>query len=160
MTMMNRVGLTVDMYDSIIMSVTKFGSKTGHSIVRSKWKAKTCVVMLIEPPTNNEDKKTTTQQELFKLNNPDGNRSVYGIVHKKATSFGNSGHVIVPSTWIGKKVIVMLIEPLDGDLTNNTYKEKVQESPVGIQKDLATGKTEEDKQTDGNDPFDWKGFDE
>lgn len=37
----------------------------------------------------------------------------YAFVEKKAMLGGNSGRVYVPKEWIGKKVMVVLTEPLD-----------------------------------------------
>lgn len=36
----------------------------------------------------------------------------YEIVEKKADAGGNSGRVYVPKHWIGKKVRIVLIEPI------------------------------------------------
>jgi len=37
----------------------------------------------------------------------------YQVVEKTAKSSGNSGRVYVPIDWVGKKVKVLLIEPLN-----------------------------------------------
>lgn len=39
--------------------------------------------------------------------------SGYQIIEKTVKSSGNSGRVYVPPEWIGKKVKVVLIEPLE-----------------------------------------------
>ena len=39
----------------------------------------------------------------------------YAVVEKLAKKSGHSGHVIIPQEWIGKMVMVILKEPLDGD---------------------------------------------
>ena len=40
--------------------------------------------------------------------------TAYQIVEKTVKQSGNSGRVYVPIDWIGKKVKVVLIEPLGG----------------------------------------------
>jgi putative transposon-encoded protein len=40
--------------------------------------------------------------------------TAYQIVEKTVKQSGNSGRVYVPIDWVGKKVKVVLIEPLDG----------------------------------------------
>jgi putative transposon-encoded protein len=37
----------------------------------------------------------------------------YGTVEKKVRDGGNSGRVFVPRAWIGKKVRVYLVEPVE-----------------------------------------------
>jgi len=37
----------------------------------------------------------------------------YQVVEKVAKSAGNSGRVYVPIDWVGKRVKILLIEPLD-----------------------------------------------
>jgi hypothetical protein len=37
----------------------------------------------------------------------------YGIIEKIAANGGNSARVFVPKSWAGKKVIVILAEPVD-----------------------------------------------
>lgn len=37
----------------------------------------------------------------------------YEILEKEVKETGNSGRVYVPKAWIGKKVKIILIEPLD-----------------------------------------------
>jgi len=39
--------------------------------------------------------------------------TAYEIIEKTVKASGNSGRVYVPKDWIGKKVKVLLIEPLD-----------------------------------------------
>jgi len=39
--------------------------------------------------------------------------SGYEVREKKVTKSGNSGHVVVPPTWIGKKVKIILLEPIE-----------------------------------------------
>lgn len=39
--------------------------------------------------------------------------SAYEVVEKTVKSSGNSGRIYVPKTWIGKRVKVLLIEPID-----------------------------------------------
>ena len=41
--------------------------------------------------------------------------SGYGVVEKVAANGGNSARVFVPKTWTGKKVVVILLEPLDDE---------------------------------------------
>lgn len=41
---------------------------------------------------------------------------LYDLETKTVTSAGNSGAVYLPKSWIGKKVQVLLIEPLDEPL--------------------------------------------
>ncbi len=36
----------------------------------------------------------------------------YDYLVKKVTTTGNSGHILVPKEWIGKKVKILLVEPL------------------------------------------------
>ncbi len=36
----------------------------------------------------------------------------YETLEKTVTKTSNSGHIIVPKEWIGKKVKILLIEPL------------------------------------------------
>lgn len=37
----------------------------------------------------------------------------YAAVEKKATKQGNSAHITVPITWLGKRVKAILVEPLE-----------------------------------------------
>lgn len=37
----------------------------------------------------------------------------YQVIEKEVKSSGNSGRVYVPKEWIGKRVKILLIEPLD-----------------------------------------------
>lgn len=37
----------------------------------------------------------------------------YDVVEKKATRQGNSGHVLIPPSWIGKRVKAILLESVD-----------------------------------------------
>jgi len=37
----------------------------------------------------------------------------YDTREKKVSATGNSGHVILPKEWIGKKVRILLIEPVN-----------------------------------------------
>ncbi len=37
----------------------------------------------------------------------------YAVLEKIATKQGNSAHVTVPLAWLGKRVRVVLVEPLD-----------------------------------------------
>jgi putative transposon-encoded protein len=37
----------------------------------------------------------------------------YAVLEKIATKQGNSAHVTVPIAWLGKRVRVVLVEPLD-----------------------------------------------
>jgi putative transposon-encoded protein len=37
----------------------------------------------------------------------------YAIREKTVTIAGNSGHVYVPIEWVGKKVKIILVEPLE-----------------------------------------------
>jgi len=39
--------------------------------------------------------------------------SGYAVLEKCATKQGNSAHVTVPVSWIGKRVRVVLVEPLN-----------------------------------------------
>ena len=39
--------------------------------------------------------------------------NAYGMVDKKVTKHGNSAHVYLPAEWVGKKVKVLLLEPLE-----------------------------------------------
>ncbi|OPY24464.1 MAG: hypothetical protein A4E27_01247 [Methanobacterium sp. PtaU1.Bin242] len=39
--------------------------------------------------------------------------SAYEVIEKTVKSSGNSGRVYVPKDWIGKRVKVLLIEPLE-----------------------------------------------
>ena len=41
--------------------------------------------------------------------------SGYAVLDKKVVKIGNSAHVTLPVDWIGKRVKVILSEPLDGD---------------------------------------------
>lgn len=40
-------------------------------------------------------------------------REAYGMVEKEVKNGGNSARVFVPKSWAGKKVAVLLLEPLD-----------------------------------------------
>jgi putative transposon-encoded protein len=40
-------------------------------------------------------------------------RVAYGIQDKIVKEAGNSAHVMVPKTWIGKKVVAVLLEPIE-----------------------------------------------
>lgn len=42
----------------------------------------------------------------------------YQIVEKIVKPSGNTGRVYVPVDWIGKKVKIVLIEPIDSDNSN------------------------------------------
>ncbi len=37
----------------------------------------------------------------------------YDVVEKKATRQGNSAHVLIPPSWIGKRVKAILLESVD-----------------------------------------------
>jgi putative transposon-encoded protein len=37
----------------------------------------------------------------------------YEVIEKEVASSGNSGRVYVPKSWIGKRVKVLLMEPID-----------------------------------------------
>ena len=50
----------------------------------------------------------TMERQQFK-------HSGYGVVEKVAANGGNSARVFVPKTWTGKKVVVILLEPLDDE---------------------------------------------
>lgn len=39
----------------------------------------------------------------------------YEVLEKVAKASGNSGRVYVPINWVGKRVKILLIEPLDED---------------------------------------------
>ncbi|KAF5040644.1 hypothetical protein DSECCO2_531270 [anaerobic digester metagenome] len=39
--------------------------------------------------------------------------NAYGMVDKKVTKHGNSAHVYLPAEWVGKKVKVLLLEPIE-----------------------------------------------
>ena len=39
--------------------------------------------------------------------------SGYAVLEKIATKQGNTAHVTVPVAWLGKRVRVVLVEPLD-----------------------------------------------
>jgi putative transposon-encoded protein len=39
--------------------------------------------------------------------------SAYEVIEKTVKSSGNSGRVYVPVDWVGKRVKILLIEPLD-----------------------------------------------
>lgn len=39
--------------------------------------------------------------------------SGYEVREKVATKAGNSGHVMVPSDWIGKRVKIILLDPIE-----------------------------------------------
>jgi hypothetical protein len=41
--------------------------------------------------------------------------SGYGVVEKTAANGGNSARIFVPKSWAGKKVVAILIEPLDSE---------------------------------------------
>jgi len=41
--------------------------------------------------------------------------NVYQVIEKTVSVGGNSGRVYVPREWVGKKVKIVLIEPLDHD---------------------------------------------
>jgi putative transposon-encoded protein len=41
--------------------------------------------------------------------------SGYAVLEKIATKQGNTAHVTVPVAWLGKRVRVVLVEPLDRD---------------------------------------------
>jgi len=40
----------------------------------------------------------------------------YQVIEKIVSTGGNSGRVYVPKEWIGKRVKIVLIEPLDHDV--------------------------------------------
>jgi hypothetical protein len=40
--------------------------------------------------------------------------SGYGVVEKVAANGGNSARVFVPKAWAGKKVVAVLLEPVEG----------------------------------------------
>lgn len=42
-------------------------------------------------------------------------REVYAVIEKEAKNGGNSGRVFTPKAWAGKKVAVLLLEPLEDD---------------------------------------------
>lgn len=39
--------------------------------------------------------------------------NAYGMADKKVTKHGNSAHVYLPAEWVGKKVKVLLLEPVE-----------------------------------------------
>lgn len=39
----------------------------------------------------------------------------YDLREKTVTKVGNSGHALVPQSWIGKKVKIILLEPIEED---------------------------------------------
>lgn len=39
----------------------------------------------------------------------------YQVIEKVVKSSGNSGRVYVPKEWVGKKVTILLTEPLDNE---------------------------------------------
>lgn len=39
----------------------------------------------------------------------------YDIREKKVTKSGNSGHAMVPNSWIGKRVKIILLDPIEED---------------------------------------------
>lgn len=39
--------------------------------------------------------------------------SAYEVIEKTVKSSGNSGRIYVPKEWIGKRVKILLIEPID-----------------------------------------------
>ena len=39
----------------------------------------------------------------------------YDVVEKKATRQGNSAHVLIPPSWIGKRVKAILLEQVNRD---------------------------------------------
>ncbi|HOX34908.1 MAG TPA: DUF2080 family transposase-associated protein [Methanoregulaceae archaeon] len=39
--------------------------------------------------------------------------SGYGVIEKIATDGGNSARIFVPKIWTGKKVVAILVEPLE-----------------------------------------------
>jgi putative transposon-encoded protein len=39
----------------------------------------------------------------------------YQVIEKTVNPGGNSGRVYVPKSWIGKKVTILLMEPLDSE---------------------------------------------
>ncbi|MGD9937539.1 MAG: DUF2080 family transposase-associated protein [Methanoregulaceae archaeon] len=41
--------------------------------------------------------------------------SGYVVDEKKATKTGNSSHVLLPAAWVGKRVKVILLDPLESD---------------------------------------------
>jgi len=41
--------------------------------------------------------------------------NAYGMVDKKVTKHGNSAHVYLPAEWVGKKVKVLLLEPIEDE---------------------------------------------
>jgi putative transposon-encoded protein len=44
--------------------------------------------------------------------------NAYQIIEKTVKPSGNSGRVYVPIDWVGKKVKVVLLEPLQGEASN------------------------------------------
>lgn len=46
-------------------------------------------------------------------------KDAYQVVEKVVSAGGNSGRVYVPRDWIGKRVKIVLIEPLDHDVGEN-----------------------------------------
>jgi len=41
--------------------------------------------------------------------------TAYEVIEKTVKASGNSGRVYVPKEWVGRKVKVMLLEPLSSD---------------------------------------------
>lgn len=41
--------------------------------------------------------------------------AAYEVIEKTVKASGNSGRVYVPKEWVGRKVKVMLLEPLSSD---------------------------------------------
>ncbi len=39
--------------------------------------------------------------------------NAYGMADKKVTKHGNSAHIYLPAEWVGKKVKVLLLEPVE-----------------------------------------------
>ena len=70
-----------------------------------------------------DNMKNGIQRSINKLNNnakfwglimkPDKlETEFYNYLVKTVTTTGNSGHILVPKEWIGKKVKILLVEPL------------------------------------------------
>lgn len=50
----------------------------------------------------------------------------YQVIEKEVRSSGNSGRVYVPKEWIGKRVKILLIDPLDeGNMLNNKSNQNI-----------------------------------
>ena len=54
-----------------------------------------------------------TEKELMEIK-----INAYQIIEKTVKSSGNSGRVYVPIDWVGKKVKIVLLEPLQSDSSN------------------------------------------